>query len=135
MKNIARTALVIIVAGVLVAGGAILGHFTAAEHAPAAAEAKPSMCNLRMPLDTTNGAEHAIYVAPDLADRSLVQRYGHIANQSCTDAQLTDWIDQRRKEHAAVDVCRPVLRTDDVTGYVYPIGCAVPELVVSDGPR
>lgn len=77
----------------------------------------------------------ARYDPPDVDD-SLIEIYGPVvANDSCTDADIIGWQQLRRDTDDSGLICRITYYDDDVSGLTYPIGCAVPVLVVTDAFR
>lgn len=134
MKKATFISISMLAGTLLVAGGAALGYSTGATQAQSAAATSPNPvpCNLRLVWDRV--AQDYLAVYEDSAMISYTPEYGRIANLSCTDAEILAWQDYRRADGLDVTICRPVLR-DDVNGLVYPIGCAVPTMVVSDESR
>lgn len=69
-------------------------------------------------------------------DDSVLEIYGPVvANDSCTDADIIRWQELRRDTGDSDLICRITYHDDDVSGLTYPIGCAVPVLVVTDASR
>lgn len=94
--------------------------------APAALE-----CNLGIWIDRETNTVRPRYDAP-VADSYEARNYGPlVAKVGCSDAEILSWQELRREFGESDQICRPVLKTT-VEGSVYPIGCAVPQLVVSD---
>ncbi|MDF2664685.1 MAG: hypothetical protein K0R81_535 [Microbacterium sp.] len=92
-------------------------------------------CNLGEKWDQTRMLKVARYDAPDVDD-SLLEIYGPVvANGSCTDADIIRWRELRRSTGESDLICRITYYEDDVSGLTYPIGCAVPVLVVTDASR
>lgn len=90
-------------------------------------------CNLRVTWDSASQTHVAIYDAPVFS--SSETSYGRIADLSCTDAEILEWRDARVAAGLDAQVCRPVLFNDTATARVYPIGCAIPTVVVTGEPR
>lgn len=134
MKKATFISISVLAGTLLLAGGAVLGYSTGATRAQSTAATSPNPvpCNLRLVWDRV--AQDYLAVYEDSAMLSYTPEYGRIANLSCTDAEILAWQDYRRTDGLDAAICRPVLR-DDVSGLVYPIGCAVPTMVVSDEPR
>lgn len=134
MKKVTFISIAVLAGTLLLAGGAALGYSTGAAQGQSAAATAPNPvpCNLRLVWDRV--AQDYLAVYEDSAMLSYTPKYGRIANLSCTDDEILAWQDYRRTEGLDADICRPVLRAD-VMGLVYPIGCAVPTMVVSDEPR
>lgn len=92
-------------------------------------------CNLGEKWDQTRMLKVARYDAPAV-DGSLLEIYGPVvANDSCTDADIAGWQRLRRDAGDSDLICRITYYDDDVSGLTYPIGCAVPVLVVADASR
>ncbi len=92
-------------------------------------------CNLGEKWDQTRMLKVARYDAPAVDD-SLLEIYGPVvANDSCTDADIIRWQELRRDTGDSDLICRITYYADDVSGLTYPIGCAVPVLVVTDASR
>lgn len=92
-------------------------------------------CNLGEKWDQTRMLKVARYDAPDVDD-SLLEIYGPVvANGSCTDADIIRWQELRRDSGESDLICRITYYDDDLSGLTYPIGCAVPVLVVTDASR
>ncbi len=134
MKKATFISISVLTGTLLLAGGAALGYSTGAaqEQSAVVTAPNPVPCNLRLVWDRV--AQDYLAVYEDSAMLSYTPEYGRIANLSCTDAEILAWQDYRRMDGLDAAICRPVLR-DDVSGLVYPIGCAVPTMVVSDEPR
>lgn len=80
-------------------------------------------------------AQVARYDAPAVDD-SLLDDYGPtIANNSCSDAAIINWQELRRETGESDEICRITWYDDPFTSLTYPIGCAVPVMVVTDASR
>lgn len=91
-------------------------------------------CNLGEKYDAATASVRARYDVPVDADY-YIKRYGAwVANESCTDAQVLAWQELRRATGETDEICRVVYEYS-LAGTVYPIGCAVPVMVVSDEAR
>ena len=92
-----------------------------------------TLCNIGERYDAGEGEVRARYDHP--ADADYVQEhYGDwVANQSCSDAQIIAWQQLRRETGESDQICRIVYESS--LGMVYPIGCAVPVMVVTDASR
>ncbi|MGY1552890.1 hypothetical protein ACW5CM_14015 [Microbacterium sp. A588] len=135
-KTRIRIATISILAGaVLLIGGASGGYAIAAHTSPIVYEASttPVPCNLRLVWDRVEQDYLAVY--EESAMVSYTGDYGRIANLSCTDADILEWQQHRRVNDLDAEVCRPVLDSSNVAGNVFPIGCAVPTMVVTGEPR
>lgn len=104
-----------------------------------ASETRPAYllapCNLGEKWDQARMLKVARYDAPDVDD-SLLEIYGPVvANGSCTDADIIRWQELRRSTGESDLICRITYYDDDISGLTYPIGCAVPVLVVTDASR
>lgn len=104
-----------------------------------ASESRPAYllapCNLGEQWDQARMVKVARYDAPDVDD-SLLEIYGPVvANGSCTDADIIRWQELRRDTGDSDLICRITYYDDDISGLTYPIGCAVPVLVVTDASR
>jgi len=104
-----------------------------------ASESRPvyllAPCNLGERWDQARMLKVARYDAPDVDD-SLLKIYGPVvANGSCTDADIIRWQELRRSTGESDSICRITYYDDDISGLTYPIGCAVPVLVVTDASR
>lgn len=104
-----------------------------------ASESRPvyllAPCNLGEEWDRDRMLKVARYDAPDVDD-SLLEIYGPVvANGSCTDADIIRWQELRRSTGDSDLICRITYYDDDISGLTYPIGCAVPVLVVTDASR
>lgn len=133
-----RTAGLTLGALVLVAASGFIGFGIGDQARGAAAAGGSSVtssrpCNLRVTWDSASQTHMATYDAPVFS--SSETSYGRIADLSCTDAEILEWRDARVAAGLDAQVCRPVLFNDTVTGRVYPIGCAIPTLVVTGEPR
>ena len=92
-------------------------------------------CNLGEKWDQAQMLKVARYDAPDVDD-SLLEIYGPVvANGSCTDADIIRWQELRRNTGESDLICRITYYNDDISGLTYPIGCAVPVLLVTDASR
>lgn len=101
--------------------------------AVAGAETEPR-CNLGIEIDSETHVVVPRYEAPP-ADSYEVRNYGPlVADIHCSDAEILAWQDLRREQGEADNICRPVIAFS-VDGVGYPIGCAVPQLVVTDASR
>lgn len=135
-------------ASVLVAGACAALALSSCATQPAATRSAPSdvagesrpaylvsPCNLGEKWDQARMLKVARYDAPDV-DASLLQIYGPVvANGSCTDADIIRWQELRRSTGESDLICRITYYDDDFSGLTYPIGCAVPVLVVTDASR
>ncbi|WP_294943252.1 hypothetical protein [Microbacterium laevaniformans] len=91
-------------------------------------------CNLGEEYDAATESFRARYDLPVDADY-YIERYGAwVANESCTDAQVLAWQKLRRATGESDEICRVVYEYS-LAGTVYPIGCAVPVMVVTDASR
>lgn len=96
--------------------------------------AHPISCNLGEEYDAATASVRARYDLPVDADYYL-ERYGAwVANESCTDAQVLAWQELRRATGESDEICRVVYEYS-LAGTVYPIGCAVPVMVVTNASR
>lgn len=92
-------------------------------------------CNLGEEFDHDAMVKRARYDAPD-ADAYVLANYGEsIANNSCSDAQIIKWQELRRERGESDTICRVVYYDDYFSAVTYPIGCAVPVMVVTDASR
>lgn len=92
-------------------------------------------CNLGERYDAAVGSVRAHYEQPADADY-VREHYGDwVANESCSDAQILAWQELRRETGESEEICRVVYYDDHLANLVYPIGCAVPVLVVTDASR
>lgn len=92
-------------------------------------------CNLGEKWDRAAMLKVARYDAPAVDD-SLLDDYGStIANNSCSDAAIIKWQELRRETGASDEICRITWYDDPFMGLTYPIGCAVPVMVVTDASR
>lgn len=92
-------------------------------------------CNLGEKWDRTAMLKVDRYDAPAV-DESLVAEYGpSIANGSCSDAAIIKWQELRRETGESDEICRITWYDDYFSAVTYPIGCAVPVLVVTDASR
>lgn len=92
-------------------------------------------CNLGEKWDSVAMLKVARYDAPDVDD-SLLEDYGPtIANASCMDADIIKWQALRRETGESDEICRITWYDDPFMGLTYPIGCAVPVMVVTDASR
>lgn len=86
-------------------------------------------CNLGEQYDHATASVRARYLPPVDVDY-----YGEwVANESCSDSQVLAWQELRRAAGESDEICR-VVHEYSVAGLVYPIGCAVPVMVVTDAP-
>ena len=99
----------------------------------ASASAVP--CNLGEEFDHDAMATVARYDAPVGADYYLEHYGAWVANESCTDSQVLAWQQLRRENGESDEICRVVYEYDNLEALVYPIGCAVPVMVVTDASR
>lgn len=107
----------------------------ASSPAETTASASAVPCNLGEEFDRDAMIKVARYDAPVSADYYL-DRYGAwVANESCTDSQVLAWQQLRRENGESDEICRVVYEYDNLAGHVYPIGCAVPVMVVTDAAR
>lgn len=96
---------------------------------------EPMSCNLGEEYDATTGSVRARYDDPVDPDYYR-EHYGEwVANETCTDSQVIAWQQLRRDTGESDEICRVVYECDAIGGIVYPIGCAVPVMVVTDAPR
>lgn len=92
-------------------------------------------CNLGEKFDRVAMVRVARYDAPAV-DPSLVEEYGlPVANGSCSDAAIIKWQELRREVGESDEICRVTWYDDYLSAVTYPIGCAVPVLVVTDAVR
>ena len=92
-------------------------------------------CNLGEKWDRAAMLKVARYDAPAVDD-SLLDDYGpNIANNSCSDAAIIDWQELRRETGVSDEICRITWYDDPFMGLTYPVGCAVPVMVVTDASR
>ena len=92
-------------------------------------------CNLGEKWDSVAMLVVARYDAPAVDD-GLLDDYGPtIANDSCSDAAIIKWQELRRENGESDEICRITWYADPFMGLTYPIGCAVPVLVVTDASR
>lgn len=92
-------------------------------------------CNLGEKWDSSAMLVVARYDAPAVDD-SLLDDYGPtIANDSCSDAAIIKWQELRRETGENDEICRITWYDDPFMGLTYPIGCAVPVMVVTDASR
>ena len=92
-------------------------------------------CNLGEKFDSDAMVKRARYDEPD-ADAYVLEYYGKlIANNSCSDAQIIRWQELRRELGESDTICRVVYYDDYFSAVTYPIGCAVPVMVVTDASR
>lgn len=92
-------------------------------------------CNLGEKWDRAAMLKVARYDAPAVDD-SLLDDYGPIiANNSCSDAAIINWQELRRETGESDEICRITWYDDPFMGLTYPIGCAVPVMVVTDASR
>lgn len=91
-------------------------------------------CNLGEKWDSVAMLKVARYDAPAVND-SMLEDYGPtVANASCMDAEIIKWQELRRETGESDKICR-ITWYDDPMGLTYPIGCAVPVMVVTDASR
>lgn len=91
----------------------------------------PLECNLGIWIDRETNTVRARYDAPP-TDSYEVRNYGPlVAKVGCSDAEILSWQELRREFGESDEICRPVLKVT-ADGTVYPIGCAAPQLVVTD---
>ena len=103
--------------------------------ASASASASAVPCNLGEGFDHDAMTAVARYEAPVSADYYF-EHYGPwVANESCTDSQALAWQQLRRENGESDEICRVVYEYDKLAALVYPIGCAVPVMVVTDATR
>lgn len=96
-------------------------------------EAAP--CNLGEQFDRDAMVKRARYDSPAASEYDL-EHYGPmIANNSCSDAQIIKWQELRRELGESDTICRVVYYDDYFSAVTYPIGCAVPVMVVTDASR
>lgn len=96
---------------------------------------KPMSCNLGEEYDAATGSVRARYDDPVDPDYYR-EHYGEwVANETCTDSQVLAWQQLRRDAGESDEICRVAYEYDAIGGIVYPIGCAVPVMVVTDAPR
>lgn len=92
-------------------------------------------CNLGEKWDRATMLKGARYDAPAVDD-SLLDEYGStIANNSCSDSAIINWQELRRETGESDEICRITWYDDPFMGLTYPIGCAVPVMVVTDASR
>lgn len=92
-------------------------------------------CNLGEKFDSDAMVKRARYDEPD-ADAYVIEHYGKsIANNSCSDAQIIKWQELRRELGESDTICRVVYYDDYFSALTYPIGCAVPVMVVTHASR
>lgn len=92
-------------------------------------------CNLGEEWDNVALLKVARYDAPAVDD-SLLAEYGPtVANGSCADAEIIKWQELRRETGESDQICRITWYDDYFSAVTYPIGCAVPVLVVTDASR
>ncbi|MGP6204778.1 hypothetical protein [Microbacterium sp. F2] len=130
------------VAGILLVAAALAG--CAAAPAPAetsSSETRPvrafevAPCNLGEQFDHDAMVKRARYDTP-AAGKYELEHYGPmIANNSCSDAQIIKWQELRRELGESDTICRVVYYDDYFSATTYPIGCAVPVMVVTDASR
>ncbi|WP_454170559.1 hypothetical protein [Microbacterium paulum] len=90
-------------------------------------------CNLGARSD--GALARATYTAPAI-DPCLFAEYGPtVASDSCSDADIIRWQEHRRERGDIDRIRRIVYYNDDLMATVYPIGCAVPVVVIADAPR
>ncbi|MCC4908460.1 hypothetical protein [Microbacterium sp. cx-59] len=138
MKNRKRAA----AAGVLLVATALAGCAEAPAPAETSSvEARPvrgfeaAACNLGEQFDQDAMVKRARYDSPAASEYDL-ERYGPmIANNSCSDAQIIKWQELRRELGESDTICRVVYYDDVFSSRTYPIGCAVPVMVVTDASR
>lgn len=138
MKNRKRAA----AAGVLLVATVLAG--CAAAPAPvetSSVETRPvrafeaAACNLGEQFDQDAMVKRARYDTP-AAGKYELEHYGPmIANNSCSDAQIINWQELRRELGESDTICRVVYYDDYFSAVTYPIGCAVPVMVVTDASR
>lgn len=129
-------------AGILLVVAALAG--CAAAPAPASTssvETRPvrafeaAACNLGEQFDQDAMVKRARYDSPTASDYEL-EHYGPmIANNSCSDAQIIKWGELRRELGESDTICRVVYYDDVFSARTYPIGCAVPVMVLTDASR
>lgn len=96
-------------------------------------EAAP--CNLGEQFDQDAMVKRARYDSPAASEYDR-EHYGPmIANNSCSDAQIIKWQELRRERGESDTICRVVYYDDYFSAVTYPIGCAVPVMVVTDASR
>lgn len=92
-------------------------------------------CNLGEKWDSAAMLKVARYDEPAV-DATLLAEYGpSIANGSCSDASIIKWQELRRETGESDEICRITWYDDYFSAVTYPIGCAVPVMVVTDAPR
>lgn len=135
--GIALVSVTVVTAGMLFALSSCSASSAPVTSSPAesAVPASAPSCNLGERLDNDAMTKVARYDAPVGADYYL-EHYGPwVANESCTDSQVLAWQELRRENGESDEICRVVYEYDSPMDRVYPIGCAVPVLVVSDETR
>lgn len=138
MKNRNRAA----VAGFLLAATTLAGCGAAPGVAESpSVETRPvrafeaAACNLGEQFDQDAMVKRARYDPPAAGEYEL-EHYGlMIANNSCSDAQIIRWQELRRELGESDTICRVVYYDDYFSAVTYPIGCAVPVMVVTDASR
>lgn len=92
-------------------------------------------CNLGEKWDSGMMLKVARYDEPAV-DETLLADYGpFIANGSCSDAAIIKWQELRRETGESAEICRIAWYDDYFSAVTYPIGCAVPVMVVTDASR
>ncbi len=92
-------------------------------------------CNLGEKWDSAAMLKVARYDEPAV-DATLLAEYGpSIANGSCSDASIIKWQELRRETGESDEICRITWYDDYFSAVTYPIGCAVPVMVVTDASR
>jgi hypothetical protein len=127
---------------VLAIAAALAGCAAAPAPAPTSSvEARPvrafeaAPCNLGEQFDRDAMVKRARYDTPAASEYDL-EHYGPmIANNSCSDAQIIKWQQLRRELGESDVICRVVYYDDYFSAVTYPIGCAVPVMVVTDASR
>lgn len=92
-------------------------------------------CNLGEQFDQDAMVKRARYDTPAAGEYEL-EHYGPmIANNSCSDAQIIRWQELRRELGEDDTICRVLYYDDVFSSRTYPLGCAVPVMVVTDASR
>lgn len=135
-SNMAVGACIVAIASALAgcAAAPVPASTSSAETRPVRAfEAAP--CNLGEQFDRDAMVKRARYDQPAASEYDL-EHYGPmIANNSCSDAQIIKWQELRRELGESDVICRVVYYDDYFSAVTYPIGCAVPVMVVTDASR
>ncbi|MFT4052615.1 MAG: hypothetical protein QM677_10270 [Microbacterium sp.] len=135
--GIERVSVVAVTSAVLLALSGCSASPVPVDTSPAESGASASAvpCNLGEEFDHDAMTTVARYEAPVSADYYF-EHYGPwVANESCTDSQVLAWQQLRRENGESDEICRVVYEYDKLAALVYPIGCAVPVMVVTDASR